>query len=240
MLPDLARKVRNLSGATTIGDKLYVARRLESNVKFPRNRVDVYNAARHAGWTPSCCPLRGYVTTLTTIQGDLVAAGSFKRSTSAGGPRNTAMIRIDPATGERRPSFDPKIHGPVYDVVAQGGSLFASGLFKEVFQLEDSDRPGLTKMSAQSRQDGTFTPNGFGGNRVLMRLHAAGDLIFIDGGPQRFLDASTGEQVPPPGGPGTYASAFATAPGGYTFADSLYPNLGGSSYSPLGYLSRTN
>jgi hypothetical protein len=237
-LPDLTRSVHNLTGATAIGDRLYVARRLESDVKFPLNRVDVYNAAGHRVDT-FLVPLRGYVTTLTSIDGDLVAAGSFKRTSSNGGPRNTAILRIDPATGDRRPSFDPKIHGPVYDVVAQGGSLYASGLFKEVFQLADSDRPGLTKMSAQSRQDGAFTPASFEGNRVLMRLHVDGDLLFVNEGlVPRFLDATTGEHVPALGGNSAFPTAFATAPGGgYTYAAQLFPNLGGSSYNPLGYLS---
>jgi hypothetical protein len=237
VLPALTRSVRNLTGATTIGDRLYVARRLENDVRFPRNRVDVYNAAGHRVDT-FLLPLRGYVTTLTTVDGDLVAAGSFKRSTRAGFPRNTAIIRLNPANGARRPGFDPHINGPVYDVVAQDGSLFASGLFKQVLELADSDRPGLTKLSAGSHQDGTFDPAGFGGNRVLIRLHVAGDLLFVDGGPQRLLDATTGEQVAPLGGPGTSASAVVTAPGGgYSYAAGLSPNLGGRTYRPIGYIS---
>ena len=238
LLPDLSRSVHNLSGVTAIGDRLYVARRLESNVKFPHNRIDVYDATGHRVDT-YLVPLLGYVTTLTSIDGDLVVAGSFKRTSPNGGPRNTAILRLDPANGARRPSFDPKIHGPVYDVVAQGGSLYASGLFKQVFQLADSDRPGLTKMSARSSQDATFTPGRFGGNRVLMRLHIAGDLLLLNEGlVPRFVDATTGKHVPTLGGRNAYPTAFASAPGGgYTYGADLYPNLGGNSYNPLGYLS---
>jgi hypothetical protein len=230
------RSVPNLSGVTAIGDRLYVAQRLENDVKFPRNQIDVYNAAGH-NVDSFRVPLRGYITTLTTVGGDLVAGGSFKRTAPQGGPRNTAIVRMDPATGARRPSFDPHINGPVYDLVPQDGSLFASGLFKQVFELEDSARPGLTKLSAQSAQDGAFAPTSFGGNRVLMRLHAAGDLLYVNGGVLRFFDATTGKHVADPTPAGTYPSAFTTGPGGYTYGASIDPNIGGRTYNPLGYIA---
>lgn len=239
-LDDLTLRVRNLTGATVIGDRFYVARRLDRDERFPRNRVDVYDATgRHVH--SFAIPLRGYVTTLSSIGGDLVVAGSFRRSTSAGSPRNTAMLRLDPRTGARRTSFDPRIHGPVYDVVAQGGSLFASGLFKEVYQGVDMGRPGIVKLTARSRKDETFAPHGFAANRVLMRLHAVGDLLFVEGSRQRFLDLGTGEQVDSPtGGPAYAVRSIATAPGGgYYFSSEIYPNVGGRDPLPLGFIAPT-
>jgi hypothetical protein len=71
-----------------------------------------------------------------------------------------------------------------------------------------------------------------------MRLHVAGDLLFVGDGPQRFFDTTTGEHVVSPFGPDAYPSAVVTAPGGgYSFASGLSPNLGGNTYIPLGYIS---
>ena len=116
--------VKNLTGITTIGDRLYVARRLENDVRFPRNRIDVYGPdGKQVDSFP--VPQRGYITELSSLGGDLIAAGSFK----AAAVGDTAILRIDPATGARS-AFDPKINGPVYDVARSGGGLIAAGLFK--------------------------------------------------------------------------------------------------------------
>ena len=231
LLPRLSRRVRNLSAATTIGNRLYVARRLESDVRFPLNQVDVYGpTGRKVASYP--VPLRGYVTALTSIRGDLVVAGSFKRTSSNGGLRNTAMIRIDARNGHRRPGFDPKIHGPVYDVVAHGGSLYASGIFKQVFQSAHGARPGLVKLSATSGLDAGFRPADFRGPRSEVRLTPLGDVLYVDGWSTRFLDAATGKKVPSPSGSADLTSVVTAPGGGYTYATSLSPNLGGSTYPP--------
>ena len=236
LLPRLSRRVRNLSAATTIGNKLYVARRLESDERFPLNQVDVYSpTGRQIASYP--VPLRGYVTALTSIRGDLVVAGSFKRTSSNGGPRNTAMIRIDARNGHRRPGFDPKIHGPVYDVVAHGGSLYASGIFKQVFQSAHGARPGLVKLSATSGLDADFRPTDFRGPRSEVRLTTLGDVLYVDGWSSRFLDAATGKKVPSPSGSADLTSVVTAPGGGYTYATSLSPNLGGSTYPPTGILA---
>jgi hypothetical protein len=238
-LPDLTRSVRNLSGVTVIGDRLYVARRLEGDVKFPRNAVDVYDGTGRLVRSFDV-PLRGYVTTLETIRGDLLVAGSFKRSTRAGYPRNTALLRLDPRTGARRGGFDPKIHGPVYDVVVQGSSIYASGLFHQVFSGFDGDRPGLVKLDPRSQNDQTFAPDGFAGNRVLVRLTAAGDVVFVAGSRPRFVDATTGARVDSPNGAEPWTvDAITTTPGGHAWAGRLHPNLGGRDPLPLGFISLT-
>ena len=238
LLPRLSQRVRNLSAATTVGNRLYVARRLESDMRFPRNQVDVYNPkGRQVASYP--IPLPGYVTALTSIRGDLVVAGSFKRTSANGGPRNTAMIRIDARNGHRRPGFDPKIHGPVYDVVAQGGSLYASGIFKQVFQSAQGARPGLVKLSATSGLDAGFRPAGFPGLRSEVRLTPLDDVLYVDGRSDRFLDTTTGKKVASPAG-SAYLTSVVTAPGGgYTYATSLSPNIGGRTYPPTGVLATT-
>lgn len=235
LLPRLSRRVRNISAVTTVGNRLYVARRLESDVNFPRNRVDVYGPkGRKSASFP--IPTRGYVTALTSIGGDLVVAGSFKRTLSNGGPRNTAMLRLDARNGHRRPGFDPKINGPVYDVVAHRGSLFASGIFKQVFQSSQGARPGLVKLSATSGLDAGFRPGRFRGNRSELRLMPLDDVLYVDGASARFLDTTTAAKVPSPSTP-AYLTSIVTAPGGgYTYATSLSPNIGGSTYPPTGIL----
>ena len=236
LLPRLSRRVRNLSAVTTVGDKLYVARRLESDENFPRNQVDVYGPkGRRVASYP--VPLRGYVTALTSVRGDLVVAGSFKRTSSNGGPRNTAMIRIDARNGHRRPGFDPKIHGPVYDVVAHQGSLYASGIFNQVFQSQQGARPGLVKLSATSGLDADFRPARLRGLRSEVRLTPLDDVLYVDGWSSRFVDTTTGRKVPSPTGSAGLTSVVTAPGGGYTYATSLSPNLGGSTYPPTGILA---
>jgi hypothetical protein len=239
-LPEVTRRVRNLSGVSVIGDLLYVARRLQSDVRFPRNRIEVYDGTgqrvRSFG-----VPLRGYVTTLDTLAGDLLVAGSFKRRTPAGGPRNTAMLRLDPRTGERRPFFDPKIHGPVYDVAVHGDAIYASGLFGQVNWGLDGDRPGVVKLNAQSRSDQDFAPAGFAGNRLYVRLTPLDDLLFVDGPNPRFLDPVTGARVDGPGGGPAYeVDAITSAPGGHLRSGRLTVNLGGQQFLGLGFVAPTS
>ncbi len=69
-------QVKNLTGITTIGNRLYVARRLENDERFPRNQVDVYApSGKRVDSFP--LPRRGYITELSSLDGDLIAAGSF-------------------------------------------------------------------------------------------------------------------------------------------------------------------
>jgi hypothetical protein len=237
LFPRLSRRVRNLSAVTTIGNRLYVARRLESDVNFPRNQVDVYGpkGGKVASYP---IPLRGYVTAMTSVRGDLVVAGSFKRTTRSGGPADTAMLRLDPRNGHRRAGFDPKINGPVYDVVAHRGSLYASGIFKQVFQSAQGARPGLVKLSASSGLDTGFRPARFRGNRSELRLTALDDVLYADGASTRFLDMRTGKKVTSPSG-SAYLTSIVTAPGGYVYATSRTPNIGGRTYPPTGILAPT-
>lgn len=234
-LPHRSLRVRDLTGVTTIGDRLYVTRRLDSDVRFPRNQVDVYGptGTRVASYR---LPLRGYVTALSSVGGDLVAAGSFKAQPI----RDTAMIRLDPRTGARRGWFDPKIDGPVYDVASDGSSLYAAGLFARVYQGQDFASPGLTRVDGRSRRSATFAPAAFTGNRVLVRVTALGDLLWVDGSSNRFLDATTGAAVADPTngwGGRLWSITGSDAPGGLAFTSWIEPNLGGRDPYRLGFVA---
>ena len=231
--------VRNLTGLTTVGNDLVVAQRLEDDVKFPRNRIVVYgpDGTRLRAFP---VPLRGYISSLTSVNGDLLAIGSFKRSTAEGFPRNTAMVRFRFADGARRTYFDPKIGGPVYDAAVQGRTIFASGLFHRVFQGLDFDRPGLTRMTARSGKSEQFRPASFAANRVLLRLSALGDTLWVGGFHSAFLDATTGAAVADPtGGRADDISSVVRTHGGLDFGTVLYGvNIGGSSWNVMGYVGR--
>ena len=235
------RRIVDLTGFTTLGNRLVVARRLENDVKFPRNRITVY-AADGSRERSFLLPLRGYISYLTTVDGDLLAVGSFKRRSPSGGPRDTAMLRFSARDGARRAYFDPKIHGPVYDAVVQGRSIYASGLFHQVFQGLDQDRPGLTKMDLRSRKSEQFQPAPFAANRVLLRLSAVGDQLWVGGFHSAFLDAATGEDVTDPtDGRADDLSSVVRVDGGLDFGTVLYGvNIAGSSWNVMGYVGRVD
>lgn len=188
-------KVKNLTGLTVLGDRLVIAQRLQNDVKFPANRITVFAPNGKRDWSFKV-PLKGYITNLAVVDGDLLVAGSFKRKSSNGGLRNTALIRLDPRTGERRAYFDPHIHGPVNDLAVEGGSIYASGLFHKVYAGLDTDRPGLVKLDARSTKSEQFVPDIIGGNNWVQRTVAIGpDLVWSDGNQEHFLDATTGDRV---------------------------------------------
>lgn len=236
-LPGRSLQVSDLTGVTTIGNRLYVARRMQDDVRFPRNQIEVYGASgKRVAIYP--LPLRGYVTELDSIDGDLVAAGSFKRRTRAGGPRNTAILRLDRRTGERRPAFDPRIEGPVYDVAPAGRSLFAAGLFTRVLQGPDLASPGLTRLDARSRRDPSFAPGPFAGDRVLLRVSPLGRLLWVDGGSTPFLDAATGAVAPDPtDGWADRVQSITGTDGALAFTSWIEPNLGGRDPYRLGFVA---
>ena len=236
-LPKRSLRVRNLTGVTTIGTRLYVARRLQNDVRFPRNRVDVYgpSGARVASYL---LPLRGYVTELASVDGALVAAGSFLANPAS----DTALIRVDARTGKRRGWFNPKIEGPIYDVAAAAGqTLYAAGLFTRVYSGVDTYSPGLALLDPWSHERSTFAPAAFTGNRVLLRVTPLGSLLWVDGSSQRFLDAASGAAAPDPtGGWGDRLWSIvgdSDAPGGLAFTSWIELNLGGRDPYRLGFVA---
>lgn len=192
-LPGSTRRVTGLTGITAVGGRLVVAQRLQDDVRFPRNRITVYGptGAKVASWK---VPLRGYITHLNSIRGDLLVAGSFKRKAPNGGLRNTALLRLDLQTGARRAYFDPRIDGPVGDVAVQGGSIYATGLFDEVNQIM-GDFPGLAKFDGRSYVNGQFDAviRSTGSSSIAVPIGP--DVVWADADPQNFLDSTTGENL---------------------------------------------
>ncbi|WP_243059346.1 PQQ-binding-like beta-propeller repeat protein [Nocardioides sp. SR21] len=226
-------KVKNLTGITTIGNRLYVARRLENDQRFPLNRVDVYGPS---GKKVDSFQVqrRGYITELSSLGGDLVAAGSFE-----GRYLRSAIVKIDPATGKVRHRFDPKINGPVYDVARSGNGMVAAGLFKEVWGGYDATwkRPGLERMRPDGVTDTGFLPKAFDGNRVLLHVEAIGDLLWVDGASRAFLDAKTGKPVADPTGGDAPWWVAGVSSDDLAYTSLIFPNLGGRTGFKLAYVA---
>lgn len=224
-------RVKNLTGITTIGNRLYVARRLQNDVPFPRNQIDVYGPSGKR-LDSFRVKQRGYITQLSAIDGDLVLAGSFRLRIGV-----SAMVKINPENGRRRAYFDPHVNGPVYDVERSRGGLVATGLFKKVdADFSTTNRPGMTWMDGGSHKDTRFAPQSFQGNRVLVHVHALGDLLWVDGSSREFLDARTGKEVANPTGWDTPWWVTGTADD-LTYTSLIYPNLGGRTGFKLGFLA---
>ncbi|GAA4379905.1 hypothetical protein GCM10023146_39680 [Nocardioides caricicola] len=232
-LAERSLRVKNLTGITTIGNRLYVARRLENDHRFPRNRIDVYGPSG-TKVDSFLVQRRGYITELSSMGGDLLAAGSFD-----GRRLLSAVIKIDPTNGKVRPSFDPMINGPVYDLARSGNGMVATGLFKEVWGGYDATwkRPGLERMRANGITDTRFLPKSFEGNRVLLRVQPIGDLLWVDGASRAFLDATTGKPVadPIPGVSPWWVAGVSSDDLAYTSL--IYPNLGGRTGFKLAYVA---
>ncbi|CAI9409150.1 outer membrane protein assembly factor BamB family protein [Nocardioides sp. T2.26MG-1] len=233
-LPGRSMQVPDLTGITTIGNRLYVARRLQDDVRFPRNQVDVYGSS-HRVVASYRLPLRGYVTELASVGGDLIVAGSFKKQPVS----DTAMIRVDARTGRLRGWFNPKIEGPVYDVATAGSSLYAAGIFTRVYSGRDTYSPGLALLDGRSHERSTFAPAAFTGKRVLLRVSPLGSLVWVDGSSRRFLDAATGAEVADPtGGWGDRLwSITGSTDTGLAFTSWIEPNLGGRDVYRLGFVA---
>lgn len=228
-------RIEDLTGITTLGGSLMVAQRLQDDVRFPRNRITVY-APNGTPARSFRVPLPGYITEMGTIDGDLLLAGSFRRTSPAGAPRNTALIRIDARTGTRRAYFDPRIHGPVNDISVWGDSIYASGLFHAVHQGLDQKRPGLTKLDARSVKSETFAPQVRGGRDPYQRATAVGDVVWTDTYPQRFLDAETGERVHPVGSLDDWLRAVTGDAGTLVVGSDEWTSLAGQGALQIGYV----
>lgn len=234
-IPARSMRVKDLTGITTIGDRLYVARRLQNDVPFPRNRVDVYDKTGTRVDTFLLGP-RGYITQLTSLGGDLIVAGSFigsKRYWTSG----LSMLRLNPMTGKPRAYFDPHTNGPVYDVAVSRGGLVATGLFTKITDwFSTTRRPGITRMDDRSVKDVRFKPRSFRGNKVLTRVVPMGDLLWVSGSPEEFLVARTGQPVQSPldWAYPTWVTGTADHP---IYTSSLSPNLGGRTFFTLGFVA---
>ena len=237
--PSRTHQIHDLTGVTTIGSSLVVAERLQRDVKFPRNRIIVFgpNGKKTHSYL---VPLRGYITELDSIDGDLLLSGSFKRKAPNGGPRNTAMLRLDVDNGNRRPWFDPHIHGPVNDMTVGGNAIFASGLFTKVHEGLDQDRDGLTKMFARSDKSEEFDPGSMYAGDWDAKARVVGDLLWVDRDPQYFADATSGKMVDDPTGGlvRTYLNAVTGDAHTLVAAGDWYTSgLAGEGYLQVGFVA---
>ena len=231
MDPRRTHHVTDLTGFTTVGNRLVVAQRLEDDVRFPRNRITVYGAdgSRLRSFP---VPRRGYISYLTSVDGDLLAAGSFKRMPAPYGSRDGAMIRFALDDGRIRRSFSSSIDGPVYHASVSDKAIYATGLF-DYF-------PVVTKLATSSEWRYRFKPTRFDANGVLLRTTALGDQLWVGGPRNRFLDLTTGAVLPDPtGGHEDEVDSVTQVDGGLVFGSTTYGiNMMGSSWNVLGYVGR--
>lgn len=230
--PRRTHRVRNLTGFTTVGSRLVVAQRLRGDVKFPGNRITVYGPDGRVEHTYRM-PLRGYISYLTSVQGDLLAVGSFKASPAHKRPWDSVMVRFGLRDGALRLGFDPHLDGAVYHAAVSGGSIYATGLFSDWY-------PDILKMDARSKHVAAFDPAPFDHNGVLLRTTALGDLLWVGGSQRHYLNARTGAVVADP----THGRAHETTsvtrvPGGLVWGSTTYGiTMEGSSWNVLGYVAR--
>jgi hypothetical protein len=122
-------RLQDMSGIAVGGNRVYVAQRLQDDVRFPHNRISVRSLRTGKEIDSFDLPLRGYVTKLDYGSGSLFAGGSFRRFRPDGTPAHLAVIRVDPRNGSLRGRFDPHVNGPVYDIEVDDGRVYSVGLF---------------------------------------------------------------------------------------------------------------
>lgn len=237
-------RVKNLSGVTTLGDELYVGQRLENDKRFPRTRISVYSQATGDLVRRFRLPHPGYVAELSSVDGNLLAVGSFRRWRENGQPAHLAAMEVDPLDGRLRSGFDLHTHGPIYEVEQHGGDLYVAGMFDSVNTgTKEVDRNGL---AAFDRSDGgyatlvrQFTPPRTLKGSYYTRLVGLGDSIVVMAWRKTFLDASTGSKLPDPtGGYGTTIDAIAPDPAGLVYSATIPVPIAGSGRYYLSFISR--
>lgn len=242
--PELALRVRDLCGVTTIGDELYVAQRLRNDQKFPRTRISVYSEATGELTRRFRLPLRGYVSELSSIDGQLLAAGSFRRFREDGQPAHLAVIEVSPRDGALSQQFDLHTHGPVGDVEVQGNDIYVAGLYDRVQDgTRRVDLPGLARFDR--------SPTGFAElvrrfqppkrlDRVgIPEVTGLGDALLLHTYGSWFLDADLGARLPDPtGGFGPQVDDAVPDPGGLVYSAHNYVSLTGNDFYDLGFVAR--
>lgn len=237
--------VRNLTGVTTLGDRLYVAQRLGNDVRFPRNRITAYSQRTGRRLDSFVLRLRGYVTELGSAGRDLLVAGSFRRTRPGGQPAHLALLRVRPGNGQVRNGFDPQTDGPIYDIERRGGDVYAAGLYRSA-GYRNTFKPGLARFTLDREVPGTLDL------RVGFRppphrlshdgtVRALGDVVMTNGWTNRFLDAVTGSPVEDPiDGYGRQTSLALSHDGDLVFLADLYLPLADDDYYELSFVARTD
>jgi hypothetical protein len=242
--PELGLRVRDLCGVATIGDELYVAQRLRNDQKFPRTRISVYSQGTGKLARRFRLPLRGYVSELSSIDGQLLAAGSFRRFREDGQPAHLAVIEVSPRDGELSQQFDLHTHGPVGDVEVQGNDIYVAGLYDRVQDgTRRVDLPGLARFDR--------SPTGFAElvrrfqppkrlDRVgIPEVTGLGDALLLHTYGSWFLDADLGARLPDPtGGFGPQVDDAVPDAGGLVYSAHNYVSLTGNDFYDLGFVAR--
>jgi hypothetical protein len=232
------KTVAGLSGIAADASRLMVVRRMQSRVRFPRNRLLVIDPVTGAVKRSSPLPLPGYVANLRAAGGFLYAAGSFRRFRPSGQPAHLAIIKLNPADGSLDDGFDPNAHGPVYDLEAANDRLYFTGLFDHLL-ASSTKLHGIAAVQAQNGVAAAdFTPPRRLRGTNYTDLTALHDDVLFSGGVTRFLDAFSGA-INPAGAAG-YArrvdAAVATS-SGITYSATIFLPLGGYSENVLSFAS---
>ena len=234
--------VRNLTGVTTLGDRYYVAQRLDDDVRFPRNRVTAYSQRTGRAVDSFVLPLRGYISELSSADGHLLVAGSFRRVRADGQRAHLALLKVRPRSGSVRQGFDPQTNGPIYDISRQGEDLYVAGIFDDA-GYQNTPMHGLAKYRLVSGypdlRKGWRAPAHRLGHDV--GVEALGDVIHVTGGwAVRFLAEDDARPLSDVfDGYDRQVSLAVREPGGIAYAGQLYLPLAGESYYRLSYVSRT-
>lgn len=237
------RKVKDLSGFTAFGGELYVAQRLENDRKFPRTRVSVYSSETGKLARRFRLPLRGYVSELGTLDGRLLAAGSFRRVRPNGQKAHLAAIEVSPRTGRLNSGFDPHSHGPIRDIEVHDGDLYVEGIFGKVHTgTRFVKRPGVAKYATTPSGFATmvrrFDPPASLARLGIERLVGLDDALFIQAYGRLFLDDRTGARLPDPTHGHQPTVDAVLSHDGLVYSAHTYANLAGRGYYQLGFLAR--
>jgi PQQ-like domain len=228
------RSVSNVSGIALSRSSLFVAQRIESNIRFPHNVVTVYDL--HSGRTEHRwrLPLAGYITQLAVADGRLYAAGSFKRTRSNGQQANLAIAALDPATGRLLTIFDPHANGPVYALASKGRELYFAGLFGQVGGYR---RGGLAAVDLVGGSlDRGFTPTIRGDNSTTLTSLPL-DLFLQNPFGAFFVRYGTGSlNADAAGGLHRFITATAPTPHGLLIGATILTPLQGQSATDLNFV----
>jgi hypothetical protein len=235
-------KVQNLTGITTLGDRYYVAQRLDNDVRFPRNRVTAYSQKTGRVVGGFMLPLRGYISELSSADGHLLFAGSFRRVRANGQRAHLALLKVRPRSGGVRQGFDPQTNGPIYDISRQGDDLYVAGIFDDA-GYQNTPMKGLAKYTLV----GGYPDLRKGWRAPAHRLshhvgvEALGDVIHVTGGwAVTFLSADDARPLSDVfDGYDGQVSLAVREPDGIAYVGQVYLPLAGDSFYRLSYVSRT-
>lgn len=234
-----SKRIKRMTGLTTIGGRVYVAQRLEDDRRFPRNRILVFNAVGKRVDTLRV-PVRGYITTMDSIGGNLLLGGSFKRRTPTSWPPATPILRLDAKTGKRDTSFHVMVDGAVYDLAVQGKAIYASGLFTRGYVdapvFDHVKLPGVVRVNGRSRITPGFAPGAHSAIPTLLRVVPLADMLWLQGA-KSFIDRRTGATLADPTGDPRWIQGMAPADPGRAWTSWFHLHVGGHGTLKLGYVA---